>query len=290
MSLLWQVAPPFFNFSSELDLPMGMELTRRSSKSRNKPYKCSYLGCNKSYYHKPSLINHQVFNHGRARKWSLTTSHTRDTPVTSALPDDGTAPWSGKRKKKPRESNWSFVLFSCMQMMSPNMSLQLHKANEAFLCQCIPTMSVDQTWRCKFRGCNQGYYHFSSLIAHQVWKHGRPKQQQPCSLPSPFPTSQFWRILQVLLQELKAEQLNPLGLCRKCTCGLLMMWLCPQHLAHSVWGFLNITSRIMAVRITRRSACSTTLSTVYSHIQLGLSWLIWFGSRGLPSYFLKSAG
>ena len=85
--LLWQVMPPFrFPALYTLGNSTGVYgAVRRSAQSANKPYRCQYPGCNKSYFHQPNLINHQVSAHGRPRKHKQTAPSSPDllAPVPS---------------------------------------------------------------------------------------------------------------------------------------------------------------------------------------------------------------
>lgn len=42
---------------------------RRSSRAKDKPYKCEYPGCYSSFFHTPNLRAHETQKHGRKRKF-----------------------------------------------------------------------------------------------------------------------------------------------------------------------------------------------------------------------------
>lgn len=74
----WQMAPPM-----RLTHPGGwvpMMRIRRPATANDKQFKCDYPGCEKSYYQLSSLIDHQVFKHGRKRRHRTAKARRSNVP------------------------------------------------------------------------------------------------------------------------------------------------------------------------------------------------------------------
>jgi len=65
-----------------------MPLIRRSPATRDKPHRCDYPGCDKSFFERQSLLRHQTFKHGRAARRRCRFLQLPQEPGLQQVPSD----------------------------------------------------------------------------------------------------------------------------------------------------------------------------------------------------------